>query len=177
VIDALSGSAFVGPPSLSLRAARFEEISDVLRLVNRAVEHGCRTHYDATQRRAVYATYATHLFVETLGPIETVVAEQGGRLVGMAQLDPGEGRLRALFVDAALQGQGIGRLLLAEVERRARERGLGTLHGAMALNAVPFYTRAGFHQAARSAVLRSAATAIPVVPMEKVLARSSSRAF
>jgi len=156
---------------------RFEEVSEVLRLVRAAVEHGCRTHYDARQRRAVYAAYATHLFLETHGPLETVVAEQDERLLGMAQLDPAEGRLRALFVDAASQGQGRGRLLLAEVERRAREHGLGLLHGAMALNAVPFYTRAGFRPADKGAFLRSAATAIPVLPMEKLLGPSSTPAF
>lgn len=177
MIDGVPDGALRPARSPSLRALRFEDVADVLRLVNRAVEHGCRTHYDGTQRRAVYAAYATHLFVETVGPIETVVAEEGGRLVGMAQLDPREGRLRALFVDADLQGQGLGRLLLADIERRSREHRLGILHGAMALNAVPFYTRAGFRPAGRSAVLRSAATAIPVVPMEKVLERPSPHAF
>jgi GNAT superfamily N-acetyltransferase len=156
---------------VALRALRFEEVADVLRLVSRSVEHGCRTHYDRNQRRAVYAAYATHLFVETLGPLETLVAEQAGRLVAMAQLDPREGRLRALFVDAANQGQGVGQLLLADVERRARERRLGILHGAMALNAVPFYTRAGFRPAAERVSLRSSTVDLPVLPMEKPLAR------
>jgi len=171
VIDAPIDGASPPGPSLALRALRFEEVADVLRLVNRSVEHGCRTHYDPHQRRAVYAAYATHLFVETLGPLETVVAERAGRLVGMAQLDPREGRLRALFVDGPNQGQGVGQLLLAEVERRARESRVGILHGAMALNAVPFYTRAGFRPAAERVSLRSSTVAIPVLPMEKALAR------
>ncbi|MES1204466.1 MAG: hypothetical protein ABUS79_00890, partial [Pseudomonadota bacterium] len=59
----------VGPlPALRTRAVRFEEVPEVLRLIQRAVEAGCRDHYDARQRRAVTASYAAALFVEIGGP-------------------------------------------------------------------------------------------------------------
>jgi hypothetical protein len=85
---------------LETRAIRFEDVPSVLRLIRRAVEHGCRDHYDSRQRAAVYASYASNLFVEAMGPFETVAAEHEGRIVAIAQLDPSSGRLRALFVDA-----------------------------------------------------------------------------
>ena len=37
-------------PDLSVRPARFEEVSLLLRLIEGAVEHGCRVHYDAAHR-------------------------------------------------------------------------------------------------------------------------------
>jgi len=163
---------------------RFEEVSEALRLVRRAVEHGCRAHYDKRQREAVYESYAGHLFLDALGPLETVVAEEtfaprepderepsprGERLVGLAQLDPREGRLRALFVDATQQQRGIGRILLDEIEARARHHRLRLLHGAMSLNAVPFYLRAGFRPTTDVLPLRSNTVTIPVLPMEKTL--------
>jgi GNAT superfamily N-acetyltransferase len=159
--------------SLRLRRARFEDVPALLRLIAGAVERGCRRHYDAGQRRAVFLGYAGSLFVDVIGPFDTVVAEQAGsggvRLAGVAQIDPTDGRLRALFVAADQQGQGLGRALLAAAERLARAHGLGQLHGAMALNAASFYAAAGFVPYAGHERLLSKGVHVPVVPMWKAL--------
>ena len=152
-----------------MRAIRFEDVPEVLRLVRRAVEHGCRGHYDARQREAVCASYARSLFVEALGPFETIAAESRGRVVAIAQLDPADDRLRALFVDGGHQQRGIGCALLAEIERRASRRGGTRLHGAMSLNAISFYLQAGFRPCGGPERLMSTGMLVPVVRMEKDL--------
>jgi GNAT superfamily N-acetyltransferase len=159
----------VGAKSLSMRLARFEDVSGILRLIGRALEYGCRDDYDERQRRSVYVGYASSLFIEALGPFETLVAEIGGRLVGAAQLDPRTGLLRALFVDAGFQGQGVGRALLASIEARARAARCKRLYGAMSLNAIGFYGRAGFRARGGPEHLRGAWTSVPVVWMDKPL--------
>jgi len=159
------------PPFLEPRAVRFEDVAEILRVVGRAIALGCRDHYDAGQRAAVFASYASVLFVEALGPYEAVVAELEGRIVAYAQLDAATSRLRALFVDAEYQGRGVGRALLADVEARAARRGCARLHGAMSLNAVAFYARAGFRALGGEERLMSASEGvhISVVRMEKRL--------
>ena len=154
---------------MSVRTARFEDVSAMLRLIEGAIEHGCRDHYDGRQRRAVYLGYASNLFVDAVGPFQTLVADVGGQLAAVAQLDVAGGALRALFVDAAVQGQGVGRALLAAVEARARAAGCASLRGAMSLNAVPFYAHAGFVPAGGPARLLSAGIRVPVTWMEKAL--------
>jgi putative acetyltransferase len=156
-------------PTLSVRAASFEDVSAVLRLIEGAIEHGCREHYDRAQRRAVYIGYASNLFIDAVGPFQTLAAEIGGQLAAVAQLDVATAALRALFVDAAVQGQGVGRALLAAVEARARAAGCLRLRGAMSLNAVPFYVQAGFLPCAGPARLLSAGLRVPVTWMEKSL--------
>lgn len=157
-------------PSLPVRAARFEDVPPLLRLIEGAVEQGCRSHYDPTQRRAVYLGYASNLFVDAVGPFQTLVAEIGGQAAAVAQLDVEASALRALFVDAAIQGRGVGRAMLAAVEARARAAGCTRLRGAMSLNAVPFYEQAGFRASGGPTRLRSAGVPVPVVWMEKSLA-------
>lgn len=168
-----------GAAPLSLRRAGFEDVSALLRLIEAAVEHGCRDHYSSAQRRAVFLTYAESLFVDVLAPFDTIVAEREGRIVGLAQLDgaggrdsrdPGTGRLRALFVAPELQGQGLGRMLLTGVERLARARGLRALEGAMSLNAVPFYRHAGFQSHRGAQQLIRAGVVVPILDMHKPLA-------
>ncbi len=163
-------------PALELRLLRFEDVPDILRLIEASIERSCGEHYDARQRAAVYASYAANLFVEALGPFDSVVAEDDGRLVGYAQLDPTNGRLRALFVDGRAQRRGIGRVLLSNLEARARRAGRRRLHGAMSTNAVPFYLAAGFRPSAGPEQLIAAGVPIPVLRMEKDLQPSRSRA-
>jgi GNAT superfamily N-acetyltransferase len=108
------------------------------------------------------------LFAEALGPFESIVAVEEDARAGFAQFDPATGRLRALFVDGDAQRLGIGSLLLTEIERRVQRRGGKRLYGAMSLNAVRFYTLAGFRPCSGPERLTSAGVSVPVVRMEKL---------
>jgi putative acetyltransferase len=152
-----------------VRRARFEEGAALLRLIEGAIEVGCRGHYSAAQRRAVFLTYAENIFVDLVNPVDTLVAEVQGGLLGLAQLDAGSSRLRGLFVAGAVQGMGIGRALLGAIESIAHARGLSFIQGAMSLNATSFYAKAGFHPCSGGDHLIRGGVVVPVVPMEKRL--------
>ena len=68
---------------VSIRRASFLDVSTLLAIIEGAIEHGCRTHYEPVQRRAVYLSYALNLFVDVVSAHETLVIEEGG--VGMAR--------------------------------------------------------------------------------------------
>ena len=51
--------------------------------------------------------------------------------------------LRAVYVDAAYGGQGVGRALLARLEELARDAGAAELRIDVSVNAVPFYEANG----------------------------------
>jgi GNAT superfamily N-acetyltransferase len=152
-----------------VRRACFEEGAQLLRLIEGAVEAGCRDHYSAAQRRAVFLTYAECIFMELVQPVETLVAVGPAGLLGLSQLDASAARLRGLFVAGPAQGLGIGRALLACVESVARARGLSSIHGAMSLNAASFYAAAGFRPCGGTDHLVRGGVVVPVVPMVKDL--------
>jgi N-acetylglutamate synthase-like GNAT family acetyltransferase len=154
---------------ICLRRARFEDVNALLRLIEAAIEHGCRDHYLPAQRRAVFLTYAESLFLDVIRPIDTVLATRDEQMVGVAQLDPAAARLRALFVAPALQGRGLGRILLGAVERLARGHHLRTIDGAMSLNAVAFYRRHGFEARHGQEHLVRNGVVVPILHMAKPL--------
>lgn len=77
------------------------------------------------------------------------VADHGGAPVGFATVLPTTGHdaeLEDLFVHPDAWGQGVGRRLLAEAERRAAALGFRGLHVIANRRALPFYAAAGFQQ-------------------------------
>jgi GNAT superfamily N-acetyltransferase len=62
-----------------------------------------------------------------------------------------------------------GRLLVEEIERIARARGLTRLEVASSLNAEPFYARLGYQARERRAVVLGNGHRLPAVMMEKTL--------
>ncbi|HMC94609.1 MAG TPA: hypothetical protein VKO16_07550 [Polyangia bacterium] len=56
----------------------------------------------------MYVGYASNLFIDAVGPFETIAADLDGQIAAAAQLDVASGGLRALFVDEHFQAQGVG---------------------------------------------------------------------
>jgi putative acetyltransferase len=71
------------------------------------------------------------------------VAEEGGRPVGFAELEP-DGHIDRVYVSADQQGRGVGRQLLAAVVAEARRVGLARLFTEASITARPFFEGQGF---------------------------------
>ena len=79
-----------------------------------------------------------------------VVAEEAGRLVGVAGLEVHgrDGVLRSVAVDAALRGRGLGERLTRRALEEARRRGLHRLY-LLTTTAENYFTRHGFRRIGR----------------------------
>ncbi len=76
-----------------------------------------------------------------------LIAERRGVIVGCVLFHPDEptgGRLLQMAVDATLQGQGVGRLLVQALEARVRAAGFLTIHLHARDTAIGFYERLGY---------------------------------
>src|SRR4029077_9248988 len=71
------------------------------------------------------------------------VAEEGGRPVGFAELEP-DGHIDRVYVSADHQQRGIGRQLLAAVVAEARRVGLARLFTQASITARQFFEAQGF---------------------------------
>jgi len=73
----------------------------------------------------------------------TWLAMDGSQPIGFADLKS-DGCLDMMFVSPGYQGKGVASLLLATVEKAAREQGLQRIFTEASLTARPFFERKGF---------------------------------
>ena len=86
---------------------------------------------------------------------------------GVINLESGE--LEAIFVLPSFMGQGIGKRMVAHLERLAREAGLAEIHLEATLNAETFYQRCGFTGSAHAVYISPSGLRLACVPMRKQL--------
>ena len=99
----------------------------------------------------------------------TLVAEEGGELVGFVELE-GDGHLDMLYVCGDAVGRGVGRRLYEAVEREARSQGLDRIFTEASITARPFFERLGFRVVREQTVSRRGVSMNNFV-MEKDLPR------
>lgn len=78
----------------------------------------------------------------------TLVAESGDEVVDFAELE--DGHLDMFYVRSNAVGRGVGSLLYAAVEERARRLGIGRIFTEASITARPFFGRKGFCDGIRS---------------------------
>src|SRR3712207_5858810 len=83
----------------------------------------------------------------------TLVAEEGGEVVGFAELED-DGHLGMLYVRRDAVGRGVGQRLYQAVEREGRRRRLGQIFTEASITARPFFERQGFRVVREQTVSR-----------------------
>jgi GNAT superfamily N-acetyltransferase len=112
----------------------------------RAIRETCSRSYSPEQIAAWARLLSPDSYRAVLGKRVIVVATDGAMVVGFGQLNPDTGEVDAVYVLPGRQGEGIGRMLLSDLEEHARARGIATLELSATLNAAEFYERAGYRQ-------------------------------
>jgi GNAT superfamily N-acetyltransferase len=131
-----------GSIDCSIRPAREEDSGEISAVILRAPrETNARDYTDKIIERVEHSFSPTAV-LELIRKRTVLVAALGGRVVGTASLDGNV--VRTVFVAPNAQAQGIGKLLMAEIERIARERKFALLTVPSSVTAESFYTRLGF---------------------------------
>ena len=128
--------------STAVRLAQPADAEGISQVILAALHSSNARDYPADVIARVATNFTPEAVLALLTRRVVLVAIQNQVIVATAALDANV--VRSVFVNPALQGQGIGRLLMIEIERRAREAGVTVLSVPSSLTAQPFYTKLGF---------------------------------
>ena len=129
--------------STAVRLAQASDAEGISQVILAALHSSNAGDYPADLIARVASNFTPQAVLQLLARRTVLVALQDQQIVATAALDANV--VRSVFVNPALQGQGIGRQLMVDIEQRAREAGVTVLSVPSSLTAEPFYTRLGFH--------------------------------
>jgi GNAT superfamily N-acetyltransferase len=125
-----------------IRLARREDSESISLVIVSALRETSAKDYPEAVITCVVQSFSPTAVSELLVRRLVFVAVNDDTIVGTASLDGTV--VRTVFIDPVWQGRGVGRALMAEVERRAVERGVAVLAVPSSVTAEPFYAKLGF---------------------------------
>lgn len=128
----------------TIRPALDDDAAEISAVILRALRETNAKDYTSEIIARVERSFSPGAVLHLIGKRTVFVATIGSRLVGTASLDGDVVRTVFVAPDAQAQAQGIGKLLMAEIERTARERNVPLLTVPSSVTAEPFYARLGF---------------------------------
>ncbi len=126
--------------------------------------------YTAAQKEAHAAFVRTADYAADVLRSDVWVAERDGRLLGSAgwiPAEPGQGRIRKVFVHPDAARQGLGTRLVLAAEDRARAAGCTRFMLRAYLDAVPLYEKLGYVADRPGEMEMLGGAAMPVLFMRK----------
>ena len=147
-----------------LRPMYLQESNVVLNLIHRSIRELCSKDYTTEHIETVIESYDSAFLAQ--GTV--ILAEQHAQIIGAAKTSPYGHQtqvIEALFTHPDFTRQGIGQLLIQEIERRADIRNVKKIVVISSLTAVDFYLSVGFKYHRKTNI----AINIPCVLLKKQL--------
>jgi len=126
----------------TVRPARADDADEISAVILHTLRETNAKDYAREIIERVEHSFSPSAVLELIGKRTVFVAVIGSRVVGTASLDGS--MVRTVFMSPDVQARGIGKLLMAEVERTARERDIPRLAVPSSLSAETFYVQLGF---------------------------------
>jgi N-acetylglutamate synthase-like GNAT family acetyltransferase len=126
----------------TIRLAREDDANQISAVILRTLRETNAKDYSSEIIGRIEHSFSPSAVLQLIGKRTVFVAAIDSRVVGTASLDGSV--VRTVFVSPDAQAQGIGKLLMAEIERTARERNIPRLAVPSSLSAETFYVQLGF---------------------------------
>ena len=126
----------------TIRPALEDDADKISAVILRALRETNAKDYASGIIERVERSFSPRAVLQLIGERTVFVATIDCRIVGTASLDGSV--VRSVYVVPDVQARGIGKLLMAEIERTARERNILKLAVPSSVTAQTFYARLGF---------------------------------
>jgi GNAT superfamily N-acetyltransferase len=153
---------------MQIRKATIEDASVSFAIRREAIRAQCHGHYPLQDLEIWTAGEMSETFAKRVADLFHV-AVVDGRVVGTGMIDLATGKIDAVFVAPEYMRRGIGRALMAYLERLATAAERQEIHLDATLNAAPFYRAMGFEGSDTAVYESSLGVSLVCVPMTKHL--------
>ena len=152
-----------------LRRASTEDAASIYRVHMASIRGLARDHYSAVQIEAWCGKRSPESYLRPLAEDVMFVAESQGDVVAFSQMNIQKCSVEAVYVHPQHVRQHLGNQLLRAVEASAVAAGIAELTLQASLNAVPFYTAAGYIPGALAHHVVGGGAVIPCLTMSRIL--------
>ena len=152
-----------------LRRATLEDAPAIFRVHMASIRSLGRESYTSAQVEAWCGERTAQSYTSPITEQFMLVAEAQGQVVGFAQLDARHSTVVAVYVSPEFARQGVGSDLLRGIAEHALSLGLSELRLQASLNAVPFYSRAGYSAGELSQHVVAKGVSLPCLAMSRAL--------
>lgn len=154
---------------VKIRRGTQEDAPQICKVHTSAIRWICSSAYGERDIDAWVGALAPESYSDPLATRVVLVAEDDGVVVGFGQLHPEAGQIEAVYVAPGQAGRGVGGTILRRLEAEARANGVRRLTLSSTLNAVTFYTGAGYRTVGPGKHRLANGSEIACVQMEKDL--------
>ena len=133
----------------AIRDAIESDAESIWRIHTESIAKICSTRYSPSDIETWVQRQRPEKNVPFIRQDTFIVAQTTQTLLGFGHMGSREGcgssmEIKGLYVSPESAGKGIGKMMMRELEKRARDRGCKVLVSASSLNAVGFYESCGF---------------------------------
>jgi putative acetyltransferase len=152
-----------------IRSATSSDARALAVLHRESISELCRSDYSAEQVSAWLAPLQPALYEELARSRAMFVFAQDGALLGFGVCDPAQALVNAAYVHPSATRRGVGRALMAAMERVLSDHGAHEARLNATLNAVSFYQALGYAHRGRASNRLPSGIELPCELMSKTL--------
>ena len=128
--------------NIVVRSFRYRDLESVYELVQNTMDISYRADYSEEALRLFKIFHSRRIILENAANYHVLVALIAGEVVGTGTLQGAH--IRRVFVSPQHQGRGIGKLIAAELEKKALARDISKLDLAAAVGSRTFWESQGY---------------------------------
>ena len=134
-----------------------------------SIKSVCSSHYDSSQIESWVNVIKPDVYDQALNEKYFILAVEGRAVTGLGIMDIQGGEISAVYAAPGSIGQGVGTLLLENMEMKAAEKGVRRLTANATLNAQSFYQRKGYRVVGEERHRLPDGTELPCIRMVKTI--------
>ncbi len=154
---------------MKIRLAMLADTKQMAIVHKASIEGLCAASYRAEDIAAWVSVISPEIYNSAIAEKVTLVAEENDQILGLGILNIIGREIDAVYIHPSVKGRGVGKAILAELERLALAEGAEAVTLRSTINALGFYEHYGYVQQSRTSHTLPNGAKLECIAMHKTL--------